>query len=111
MLTAHEGQNNEITLGAAEYSMQIPYGVLETEGRRVVKITEKPRKSWLTICSAYCISPDVLGLIPTNGPFDMPDLIQAVLARNGSVGYFHFADVTRIEDLVPSHRDLWAADE
>jgi len=107
MLLTHESQQNEITIGATEYSLQIPYGVLESEGQRVTAITEKPKFSWLTVCSVYCISPSVLDLVEDDHFFDLPDLIKGVLNRGGRVGYFNITDVTRIEDLISSHGEMW----
>ena len=109
MLLAHESQQNEITIGASEYTMQIPYGVLESDGGQVTAITEKPTMTWLTVCSVYCISPSVLDLVEDDRSFDLPELIQGVLDRGGRVGHFTITDVTRIEDLIPSHGEIWEA--
>jgi len=110
LLAVHQDQENLISIGVSEYKVTIPYGVLETVGERVVGIKEKPQQGWLTVSSTYCLSPQVLDLIPERTFFDMPDLIQAVLDREGRVGCFQLGEIARIEDFIPSHRKLWEED-
>jgi len=107
MLSAHEEQENFITIGASTYSTVVPYGVLETENGRVVKITEKPIQSWLTVCSVYCASPGMLDYVPSSGQCDMPDVISAAIADGKRVGYFLVGDAQRIEDLAPAYSRMW----
>ena len=106
-LEAHESQKASITIGVSEYRVQIPYGVLQVEGDWVVGVEEKPHKKWLTICSVYCVSPEALELLPNEGPFTMPDLVSKVLEKGGRVAYYPLHNITRLEDLAPSHRKLW----
>ena len=109
MLDAHGAQGNAITVGAAMYSTVVPYGVLVTEGPLVTGVAEKPTHEWLTVCSAYCVSPEALTYVPDDGPFDMPELISAVLADGGRVRYFHVREHHRLEDLARNHKALWEA--
>lgn len=103
----HDEQRNVITVGTSQYTMQVPYGVVDTDGDRVVGIHEKPRESWTTVCSAYCISPKALDLLPDRDSVDMPELLEAVLKSGGRIGHFSIQDAVRLEDLVSSHYHFW----
>tara|TARA_B100000029_G_scaffold516320_1_gene628659 strand:- start:1887 stop:2927 length:1041 start_codon:yes stop_codon:yes gene_type:complete len=107
VIEKHNEKDNIITIGAAEYITDVPYGVLEVDQNKVIGITEKPIKSWLTVCSAYCISPKAIKYIPKSGIFNMPDLINCVLNEQGKIGYFRVNEYQRIEDLAPSHKVIW----
>lgn len=108
MIEVHENQENLITIATTQYTTQIPYGVLEVEDGCVLAVDEKPRKSWLTVCSAYCMSPEALDFLPNGEDIvDMPDLIEAILSKGGRVGHFPIREATRIEELVSSHEHLW----
>lgn len=107
MLAVHEERKDLITIGTAQYSLQIPYGVLETDGDRVTAISEKPELTWRTVCGAYCLSPETLTYLPAEQSVDMPRLVETVLAESGRVGYFPVRESLRIEDAVLTHKDIW----
>lgn len=107
VIEEHERDGNALTIGSTTYSAAVPFGVLQLEEGKVTGITEKPVYNWHTVCSTYCISPEALDYIPEHGVFDMPDLINAAIQDGRRVGYFHVAEYQRIEDLVPSHGDVW----
>lgn len=107
VIESHKAEGNVISIGATIHTMMVPYGVLVTDGAIVTGVVEKPSHEFLTVCSAYCLSPEALDYIPKDGPFDMPDLIAAVLADGHRVSYFHVREVHRIEDLAPYHQPLW----
>jgi len=103
----HQADGNIITIGATTHSMMVPYGVLKTDGQRITEVVEKPTYEFLTVCSAYCLSPAALDYIPEERPFDMPDMIVAALADGHRVGYFQVPEIQRIEELAPFHQPLW----
>ncbi len=47
MLAYHQEHNAEITVGVRQYSVEVPYGVLECEGPRVRNLREKPQLAFL----------------------------------------------------------------
>jgi len=107
MLETHRQKEHQITVGCSEYSVQVPYGVLQVDEDLVGEIREKPVQTWLTVCGAYCLSPAALDLLPDAEPFDMPDMVSSALDRKARVGYFRMDGVTRIEDLASSHGEVW----
>ena len=72
---AHE--QAPIVIGAMNYGVPIPYGVLDLQGHCVRQIHEKPvLRQW---CNAglYILDPTVLDLVPANTRFGMDELINA----------------------------------
>jgi NDP-sugar pyrophosphorylase family protein len=81
----HREEEAAMTVGAMEYGVQIPYGVLRLDGPQVTAIDEKP--TLRTLCSAgiYVLSPEVVDLVPRNTFFGMPELIDEVMRRGDKV--------------------------
>lgn len=108
ILVNHISKKNKITVCTANYSIQIPYGVIETNNNKQIKrIIEKPLYNWKTICSAYCFSPDVLGEIKNNTFQDMPDIINKMIKNKQKVGVEDIFSFQRIEDLVEKNKINW----
>lgn len=110
LLTFHQEQKSILTVAATDYRVDIPYGVLRTQGTRVVAIEEKPSQRFLCNAGIYVLSPEALAHLPKDRPSDMPDLIETVMARNGSVSVFpiheYWADVGNAADLERAQRDV-----
>ena len=85
MVDFHRQEGAAMTVGAMEYGVQVPYGVLRLDGTQVAGIDEKP--TLRTFCSAgiYVLEPDLLDLVPRNTYFGMPELIDAVVAKGSKV--------------------------
>lgn len=86
-----------------EYSMQVPYGVVETEGDLLLNIVEKPVHTHYINAGIYLLAPDMLDLIPENEFFDMPSLFQCAMESQRKTMVYPITDlwfdVGRKEDL------------
>ena len=110
-ISHHEKNDAAISVGSREYSVEIPYGVLKVKDKIVSKIIEKPKYSWQTVCSTYCVTPQILDKIPDSGQFDMPDLIKNCI-DDGDKVFIHPIDyITRLEEMTESHKNLWIKTE
>ena len=75
-----------IHIGTCVRQEQIELGVVEVDGDcRVLGYTEKPVHSYQVSMGIYMISRRVLDLVPTNGRFEMPQLVLAAVARGQRV--------------------------
>ena len=88
----HERGGFELTVAMREFRLSHPYGVIETDGERVTRIEEKPTESDLVSAGIYILTRPVLDLVPSDRFFDMPDLVNALLAEKRSVGAYYFDD-------------------
>jgi NDP-sugar pyrophosphorylase family protein len=94
----HRESGNVFTVATHERTVKINYGVVYLDGQsgdngRVEVWEEKPEIASLVSMGIYVIEPRALDFIP-HDRFDIPDLIQALLAAGEPVGAF-------------LHRGLW----
>ncbi len=88
LLEFHEIQKFDITIGAKEYEVRIPYGVVRLSNGEICALDEKPQETHLVNAGIYALDPTVVALIPEARLYDMTDLIQAALSANRRVGCF-----------------------
>ena len=86
----HERSGFELTVAMREFALKHPYGVIETDGDRVVRIEEKPTEKDMVSAGVYVLRAPVLDLVPRDRFFDMPDLVNVLLAADRSVGAYRF---------------------
>ncbi|HAH05421.1 MAG TPA: alcohol dehydrogenase [Elusimicrobia bacterium] len=103
LLDFHKEEGCLATLCVREYDFQVPFGVIRMEGHRLLKIIEKPTHRFFVNAGIYVLEPSVLGWIPKNRRFDMPDLLAAILKkRHRSIGCFpireYWIDIGRMGD-------------
>jgi dTDP-glucose pyrophosphorylase len=110
LLDFHFSQNASATICACEYKMQVPYGVVDANGTKLLGIREKPIESYFVNAGIYVIDSSALDLIPESGRFDMPNLFQAILENGQAAAVFpvreYWLDVGKIDDLARAHSEF-----
>jgi NDP-sugar pyrophosphorylase family protein len=119
LLHEHRRGDNVLTIAARKRTVAIDYGVIHV-GRpdhsldRVVGYEEKPVIERLVSMGVYAVEPEVLGYIPANRYFDVPDLVQRLLEAGAPVGIFPYdglwLDIGRREDYEQAVA-MWNAGE
>lgn len=103
LLRFHRTENAAVTVGAIEYRVDIPYGVLRTQHTRVVSIEEKPSQRHLCNAGIYVVDRQALDLVPRNAFFNMTDLLPLLIADRQVVAVFpiheHWIDIGTPTDL------------
>ncbi|UWR35721.1 nucleotidyltransferase family protein (plasmid) [Sulfitobacter sp. W027] len=103
MMDFHVGTGSAVTICAREFNMQVPYGVLNTEGTTLMSMEEKPVHRHLVNAGIYALSPLVFDHVKDGEPLDMPDLVDRVKEAGHQVSVFpvreYWMDIGRIEDL------------
>ena len=112
LIDFHSDLKAEATLCVREPSFQSPHGVAETDGPRLLTLREKPTFRWLANAGIYCLDPGVLGRIPREGPYDMPELLAGLAAEGRTVGAFpiheYWLDIGRPPDFETAQTDFQA---
>lgn len=108
MLAFHREQRAALTMAVRPYEVQVPYGVVESEGAKVRQVVEKPTYQYFVNAGIYLLEPHVHALIPKDERFDMTDLIRAVLAVGQTVASFPIWEYWRD---IGQHKDYLAAQE
>lgn len=104
----HINKKNEVTVCCSNYSVQIPYGVVEVNNENnITNIIEKPLYNWKTICSAYCFSRKSVDLIKEDKFQDMPTILGEMISKNLKIGFEEVFSFQRIEDLVDKNKQYW----
>ena len=108
LLAFHETHEAEATVCVRPYSHQIPFGVVETTGDRMVAMVEKPVYTHFVNAGIYVLSPAFVERVP-EGRQDIPDLLQQAVARGGRVATFpmheYWRDIGRPDDFQQAQAD------
>jgi len=92
LLNYHLLAEADATMCVREYKLQIPYGVVETEGATIQTIIEKPTQNFFVNAGIYVLSPAALEQIPENKHFDMPQLFQTLIEQKHKICSFPITD-------------------
>ena len=87
LIDYHEKSNKDITVCAAFYDIQIPFGTMEIENDLLINIVEKPVKKYLINAGIYIINPNVIQNLDENTTINMTDIISSYIKKN-AVGIF-----------------------
>jgi NDP-sugar pyrophosphorylase family protein len=103
LLDAHRAAGNALTIATHRREVFIDYGVLHTDGaNRLVAYEEKPTLPYTVSMGVYALEPSVRAHVPADRPFDLPDLVNALLAAGEPVGSYpydgYWLDIGRHDD-------------
>jgi dTDP-glucose pyrophosphorylase len=109
LLSFHTEHRSKATMCVREFDFQVPYGVVNIDEQRITSIVEKPVHSFFVNAGIYVIDPDLLGLVPRQGSFDMPELFAKALDRGMNTAAFpireYWTDIGRIDDFHRANGD------
>jgi dTDP-glucose pyrophosphorylase len=78
----------DLTVAVADRAFEVPFGIVEVDHERVVRLSEKPKLKFSVNAGMYLLNPDVKLAVPLNRRYDMTDLISDLLKRDRIVGSF-----------------------
>lgn len=77
--------NADMSVACVPYTVNVPYGIFELEGRSITGIVEKPTYNYYANAGIYLIKRSILELIPENTYFNATDLICYLITNKFSV--------------------------
>lgn len=99
----HRSNDAHITVAAVDYRVDIPYGVIHSEGAFVQRIEEKPSQRFFCNAGIYAVSPQTLELVREAKQCNMTDVVETCLMRNLPVAVFpvheYWSDIGTPDDL------------
>lgn len=108
LLDFHQMQGSVLTLCVREFDYQVPFGVVESDGDRVIGIVEKPMHSFHINAGIYVLSREVIERTRPARRLDMPDLIDTLVGDNALVVSFpvyeSWIDIGRLDDYENAKR-------
>lgn len=109
MLEFHKSHDADMTVAVRPSELHVPYGVVDTDGIDVVRISEKPVMRYFVNAGIYLLNPDVCGFVPNGERYDMPDLIAKLVADHRRVISFpvheYWRDIGKSEDYLGAVAD------
>lgn len=104
MLEFHLDQKSQATMAVLEYQVQIPFGVVETEGFEIRSLREKPTYKHFINAGYYVLAREAQALVPHDVFFDMPSLFDLLREQEECTRIYptrgDWIDVGRPEDLM-----------
>jgi NDP-sugar pyrophosphorylase family protein len=109
----HREYGADLTVGVRRYTFNVPYGVVENSGARVVRIDEKPEMTFFVNAGIYLLEPKVFDHVGRGVRLNMTDLIQTVIEAGLVVVSFpvheYWMDVGRTDDYAQAQAHWTAA--
>ena len=106
----HRRHHCVMTVGAVEYRVQVPYGVLKLADHYLLGIEEKPVLPFMCNAGIYVLNPEVLELVPKQQLFDMTDLLGEVLNAGLPVAAYpiheYWLDIGQHQDLEKAREEF-----
>lgn len=110
MLEFHRANAADLTVAVRPYQLQVPYGVVKSEGITVTAIEEKPVVSYYVNAGIYLLNDAVSRLVPEGRRFDMTELIARAVADGRTVISFllreAWIDIGRRDDYTRAQADF-----
>lgn len=92
MIDFHEAGEHAATIAVRPYFHTVPFGCLELDGDRVVRLEEKPRLARVINAGMYVLAPRVLQSIAQGEETTLPALLDACLTSQEVVRAFEIEE-------------------
>ena len=110
LLDFHNKYNPVATMCVREYDYQIPYGVINGDGHRIVSMQEKPIQRFFVNAGIYVVSPILFKNVPSQLKIDMPTLLEQEISKSKDVIMFpiheYWLDIGRMDDYYKAQTDI-----
>lgn len=115
VLEGHTRSGASSTVCSYRYRIPVPYGVIDDEDGRVVRIREKPEAGFNINAGIYVLDPECVGLVPPKQFFDMTSLLERLLSTGRPVRAFalpgFWIDIGNVDDFQRANNEYPAKDK
>lgn len=112
LLDFHNNHHAHATMAVREYEYQIPYGVINGEGNKIISMEEKPVQRFFVNAGIYVVSRHLVQSVPRNHNIDMPSLLEQQIAEKHNVLMLpiheYWLDIGRMDDFHRAQEDILA---
>ena len=110
LLHFHHMQKSDATICVREHHTRLPFGIITSQGPKLISIQEKPLLSHFVNTGIYLLEPKCISHVLPNSFVDMPDLFQSLLKLSYNVCscpvHEYWLDVGRHESLQQARSDF-----
>ncbi|EOI6869242.1 NTP transferase domain-containing protein [Yersinia enterocolitica] len=111
LLEFHSANTAIATMCVRNFEYKIPFGVINSDGYRILSMEEKPTHRYLVNAGIYVISPELFLSVPKNKHIDMPTLLEDKISSGSEVVIFpiheYWLDIGRIDDFNRAQNDIY----
>lgn len=111
MMEYHLSNDSKATMGVREYDFQVPYGVVNIEGKNILSIEEKPVHKFFVSGGVYVLDNKVLDYIPNDEYYDMPTLFETIIDEKLKSISFpiheYWLDIGRMEEFEKANDEFY----
>lgn len=110
LIKFHEKSAPAATLCVREYEHQIPFGVINGDGKRVVSMVEKPINRCFTNAGIYVLEPEIRKAVQPGVRVDLPTVLEHIISENKEVLMYpvheYWLDIGRIDEFNKAQVDI-----
>jgi dTDP-glucose pyrophosphorylase len=108
LLAFHNENDANATMCVREYEYQVPFGVIESNGKKIKSMVEKPVQRFHVNAGIYVVGREIIEQVNNNEIVDMPTLLERYLDKSVLMFPFHeyWLDIGRIEDFKRAQIDI-----
>lgn len=100
----------EMAVATFPYEVDIPYGVVETEGDVITSLNEKPNYTYYSNAGIYMFKKECVDLIPKDTFFHATDLMESLMTSGKKVIHFpirsYWLDIGKPRDFEQAQEDI-----
>jgi dTDP-glucose pyrophosphorylase len=103
--------NADMCVASTPYDVDIPYAVFDMAvGNQIRGLQEKPKFTYYANAGIYLLKKSALNLVPYNQYYNATDLIEAIIAKGGSVLSYpilsYWLDIGKMPDFIKAQEDI-----
>ena len=110
-LNTHTAQGALLTVGIVKFKLDIPYGVIRSNGLIFESIEEKPQYFFDVGAGIYAASPEMIDYIPKGRRVDFPEVIKLLKDKGKDVRCFeieeYWKDIGIMKDFEEVNNEIW----
>ena len=102
--------NADMSVVTIPYSVNIPYGVLESTNNHIISLDEKPTYTYYSNGGIYLLKKEILSLIPENQFYNSTDLMEKLISMKKKLISYplkeYWLDIGSPEDYIKAKKDF-----
>ncbi|GHW38925.1 D-glycero-D-manno-heptose 1-phosphate guanosyltransferase [Vibrio cholerae] len=108
VLEFHNQKQSQATMCVREFEYQVPFGVIEAEGYKIIGISEKPTYRFHVNAGIYVLNKSLIASVSKGEYLDMPTLFENQIGHGIHVFPFHeyWLDIGRMDDYKRAQVDI-----
>lgn len=103
-------EDADMIVATTDYQVQIPYGIIESNGNRITSLKEKPTYTYYSNAGIYIFKKELIDLIPDNSYFNATDFIEKLIDSSKTVLHYsikkYWLDIGKHVDFDRAQKDV-----